>query len=71
MAYYTYIDGKLQYEWKDSSHVDHTIYRSKDSELALTYRIAFYPDIGAYAACVLVNDGVYAKAKGYWETSND
>ena len=67
MAYFNYIDGKLQYERKDSGHVDHTVYRSKDSELALTYRIAFYPNIGAYLAYVIVDNATHAKAECYWE----
>ena len=67
MAYFNYIDGKLQYERKDSGHVAHTVYRSKDSELDLTYRIAFYPNIGAYLACVIVDNAVHAKAECYWE----
>ena len=67
MAYFDYIDGKLQYERKDTGQVADTVYRSKDSELALTYRIAFYPNIGAYLAYVIVDDAVHAKAEGYWE----
>ena len=67
MAYLNYIDGKLQYERKDSSFANHTLCRSKDSELELTYRIAFYPDIGAYMAYVIADNDVHAKAECYWE----
>lgn len=67
MAYFNYIDGKLQYELKDSSSANHTVCRSYDSELDLTYRIAFYPNIGAYIAWVRVDNDVHAKAECYWE----